>query len=100
MIVQVQATFAGGLQDHLQAARGVEANAASQLQDALQDARHVTAVLQQNVATDVKTLSEYAISSAAQQHCDATQQGMVSFILLTGFELAVKLGLVSNLAWR
>ncbi|KAK9805896.1 hypothetical protein WJX73_002358 [Symbiochloris irregularis] len=63
---QVQATFAGGLAEHLQAAGGANAQVASSLQAALGQAQATAELLANDVAEGQRTLIRLAAANAAE----------------------------------
>ena len=57
-MLQVQATFAGGLAEHLQAAGGVNAAIASSLKESISQADTLAGQLSQDLRRDVEQLRE------------------------------------------
>lgn len=67
-MIQVQATFAGGLAEHLQAAGGANAAITTSLQESLQRANAVTAKLAEDISEGYRQLLQLAsqqLSSAS-----------------------------------
>lgn len=71
---QVQATFAGGLAEHLQAAGGVNAAIASSLKESISQADAVASKLSQDVRQNYEELRELATTEIRGVHFTTDNQ--------------------------